>query len=122
MWRSMVAAILVTSIVSYPAGRVLAGRQESQANYPIVGQFEFREHRVTILSAASHQLYSIADASGTTLAANLTAEQFAEQYPLLFELLQSAIGERQSADLLMLESVAGQDSQLKAPAPFSGQK
>lgn len=102
MLRSLVSALLAVIVSSYPAERVLANGQASQdISYPIIGQFKLREYRVAILSAANAQLYSIFDASGATLATNLAEEQFAERYPQLFELLQSATGER-GPDMLMM--------------------
>lgn len=105
MLRLVAAALLVAIATLSPVGRALADRQESQdGNYPVIGRLELREYRVAILAAADMRLYSVADASGAVLGRNLTAEQFANRYPQLFERLQPAIAAR-SADLIMLAPI-----------------
>ena len=105
MMRFIVAALLTAAFVSGLAGFVSANSPETTGDsYPVVAQLALRDRTITITSAPEGYLYSVADESGSSLSANLTEEQLAEQYPELRDMLRPAVAEEGST-LMMLAPI-----------------
>lgn len=102
MIRLSIAALLATAVIT---GLARFGLADSQAptsdSYPVVAQLALRDRIVTITSAPTGYLYSIADESGAILNAGLTEEQMAEQYPELLDRLRPAVADDDSQLMIL---------------------
>ena len=102
MMQLSIGIAAVITLLSTLAGFSLANEPERiSTSQPVVTQLVFRDRSVTINLGADEYLYSVSDESGSLLSASLTEEQFAAQYPELFELFRPAIAD-EGTDLLML--------------------
>ncbi|NEQ44773.1 MAG: hypothetical protein F6K00_14905 [Leptolyngbya sp. SIOISBB] len=109
MKRFVLVGFLATLLVSALAIEGTADSSESpspsaSASDPIVVRLALRDRMVIVTAAQVGRQYSVLETSGEVLHADLSENQFAEQYPELAELLQPAIAETNS-ELMMLAPV-----------------
>ncbi|MEM6519416.1 MAG: hypothetical protein AAF892_00465 [Cyanobacteria bacterium P01_D01_bin.71] len=93
-----IAALLVSGLAKFG---LADSPQTVQDSSSVVTRLAFRDRTVVVTAAAEGQRYAVLGESGDTLQANLTEEQFSQQYPELYELMRPAVAD-DDAQLMML--------------------
>ncbi|MEM6838262.1 MAG: hypothetical protein AAF609_15565 [Cyanobacteria bacterium P01_C01_bin.120] len=105
MLRLFLAGFIATLLVSGLAKLGLADApQQVQDSPPVVTRLAFRDRTVVITAAAEGRRYAVLGESGDTLQAELTEEQFSQQYPELYELMRPAVAD-DDGQLMMLAPI-----------------
>lgn len=100
MKQRTTAALLTTGLCLGIAGIAWAEQVQRQTtqveSVPVVTRLVLRNHTVTITAAPDGHRYTVGDASGNVLQADLTDTELEGQYPRLARLLQPAVADNDS--------------------------